>query len=276
MIFGSALPNPIALSVGAFGIRWYALIIVSAIVAGFSITRRMARQQGIQDETVWDILLFTIPAAIIFGRLAFVLSHLPLYYTFKDTLKIWEGGISSHGTILGGLLVIVLIAWKRRISFWMLMDIIVPGAVLAQAIGRWGNYMNQEAFGPPTNLPWAVPIQPSLRPDRYANFDYFHPTWLYESIWNLVVFVVLLLLFKRVRHKPGVLAAIYFLLYYAGRFVLEFFRLDTVFVGAVRFTTYLSIAVMIVAVSVLIARMRRAPQTFEDIETIQTNKQGTA
>lgn len=245
MVFGSAYPDPIAFTVGAFAIHWYALFIVLGCVFALAVILRLNRHAGVKDDALWDAFLFGLVVAVIGGRIAYVLSHLSLYDSVVSTFKIWEGGLSFHGALFAGVVTIFLVARKHRVSFWRLFDILAPGFILAQAIGRWGNYFNQEAFGPPTGLPWGVPIHPALRPEAYAGSTYFHPTWLYESAWNLVIFVVLIVLFNKLKDKPGVITALYFLLYYSGRFFLEFLRVDAVSAGLLSVGHYLSIVAII-------------------------------
>jgi len=255
MLFG-AYPDPIAFRVGAFGIHWYAILILIGASAGTWVALYCARVKNIASVLVWDFVLIVTPVLIICGRLAYVLSHLGQYPSFASALRIWEGGMSIHGAIGGAILAAIIFARLRKISVWTLLDVIFPGAAIAYAIGRWGNYFNQEVFGPSTDVSWGVPIDVFHRPVQYIGSMYFHPTWLYESLWSLVIFFFLFFLFKKLSKIPGVVSALYMMLYYAGRFGLEFLRLDSVYLfGQVTATHMVSVVAILLGAVVLYFRL---------------------
>lgn len=256
MLFGSAYPDPIAISIGAFGIRWYALCLLVGMGAGILLIWRLRHRINMSESMMWDAVLISLFSGIIGSRVAYVLSHLSLYPTLLDTVKLWEGGMAIHGGLIAGTISLTLYCWKKRISFFSLTDVLAPALALGQAIGRWGNYFNQEVFGPPTTLPWGVPINPVLRPERYMDSVSFHPVWLYESIWNLFIFAILIVILRKFKAHPGVLTGLYVLLYYLGRFVLEFFRMDVVPGLGITVGQWVSIGA-ILAAGVLIVMVRR-------------------
>ena len=181
--------------------------------------------------------------------------------------KIWEGGIAIYGAIIGGILSALVFAKLKRVSFWQLADIVAPSLALGQAIGRWGNFFNSEAFGSPTDLPWKLFIPPANRPFEYRNFEYFHPTFLYESLWNLLIFIVLIYLFindvnRRNRLKTGAIFLIYLIAYGIGRFGVEGLRTDSLMLGVLRVSQVVSlvgIAIGSIGLIWLYARQRRLP-----------------
>ncbi|RMF27570.1 MAG: prolipoprotein diacylglyceryl transferase, partial [Cyanobacteria bacterium J083] len=155
-------------------------------------------------------------------------------------------GIAIHGAVIGGAIAALIFAKVKKVSFWQLADIVTPGLILGQAIGRWGNFFNSEAFGRPTNLPWKLYIPPSRRPPEYINYDYFHPTFLYESIWNLLVFALLLYLFfwglkNPHRLKVGTIALVYLIAYSLGRFWIEGLRTDSLMFMGLRIAQIVSL-----------------------------------
>lgn len=257
MLFGSAYPDPIAISIGAFGIRWYALCLLVGMGAGVLLIRRLRHRMNISESIMWDAVLISLFSGIIGSRVAYVVSHLSLYPTIVDTVKLWEGGMAIHGGLIAGTISLALYCWKKRIAFFSLTDVLAPALALGQAIGRWGNYFNQEVFGPPTTLPWGVPIDPVLRPEQYATSTTFHPTWLYESVWNLMIFMVILMVAKKYIHSPGKLTALYLLLYYLGRFTFEFIRLDTVPGFGMTIGQWVSVGV-IFGVGIVLSSQKRA------------------
>jgi phosphatidylglycerol---prolipoprotein diacylglyceryl transferase len=174
-----------------------------------------------------------------------------------SAFAIWQGGIAIHGAILGGMLAALLFARLNRLSFWALADVVAPALVLGQAIGRWGNFFNSEAFGRPTDLPWRVYIPPAQRPPNLGAVEYYHPTFLYESLWNLGVFaLVLWLFFWGLRHpdrlKTGTLFLVYFATYSLGRFWIEGLRLDSLMLGPLRIAQVVSLTGMALGVAGLL------------------------
>ena len=155
---------------------------------------------------------------------------------FPSFLAIWEGGIAIHGALIGGLLSLLLFCRSKKISFVGLLDTILPSVILGQSIGRWGNFFNNEAFGLPTELPWKVFIPMQYRPIEFLDKDFFHPTFLYESIWNFLIFILLIIIFnqqtKNQRFNPGIISCLYLITYSFGRFWIEGLRLDSLCLGS--------------------------------------------
>lgn len=224
-------PGP-QLHLGPFTLRWYGLLIAFAVVVGLNLARRLARQRGIDPALVSDLLPFLVVGAILGARVYYVLLEWRQYRgQWGEMVAIWHGGIAIHGALIGGSLATILFCRWRRQAFWPLLDVLLPAVALGQAIGRWGNFFNSEAFGLPTTLPWKLTIPPANRPVEFMDQATFHPTFLYESLWNLGVCALLLILFRqasrgRLELRPGSLSCVYLIAYSCGRFWIEGLRLD--------------------------------------------------
>lgn len=245
--FQLASPGPILVKLGPLTIRWYGLLIASAVLIGVSLSQYLAKRRNVDPNAIADLAIWLVIAAIPCARLYYVLFEWEQYAQRpEDIIAIWKGGIAIHGAILGGLVATIIFARVQKLSVWLLADLVVPSLILGQAIGRWGNFFNSEAFGSPTNLPWKLYIPPQQRPPGYMNYEYFHPTFLYESLWNVLIFVILITLFFRdLKRKPhlkvGTLALIYLVGYSAGRIWIEGLRTDSLMVGPLRIAQIVSL-----------------------------------
>jgi phosphatidylglycerol---prolipoprotein diacylglyceryl transferase len=254
-------PGPVALQFGPLSIRWYGVLMALAMAVGLWLAYRDAKRRGLDPESFLKAAELGLLGALVGARLYYVLFNLDYYSQFpRKILAVWEGGLAIHGGIIGGLLVGGGYAWWRRLPVLKFLDVAAPSLVLGQAIGRWGNYFNEEAFGTPTSLPWKLYISPSHRPLLYAQEDYFHPAFLYESLWDVGVFIVLVaLLRKRLARAPGALFLAYVGLYSAGRFVTEAIRTDPLMLGPLRVAQLVSligVAMAVVGVPLLLRRSR--------------------
>ncbi|MBD2099155.1 prolipoprotein diacylglyceryl transferase [Trichocoleus sp. FACHB-591] len=247
MAFEFKSPGPILVELGPLTIRWYGLLIASAVLIGVSLSQALATRRRVDPDLIGDLIIWLVVAAIPSARLYYVLFQWQEYAQRpEDIIAIWKGGIAIHGAILGGLVASLIFARIKRVSFWQLADLVAPSLILGQAIGRWGNFFNSEAFGRPTNLPWKLFIPPEQRPVGYENVAYFHPTFLYESLWNLMVFGILITLFFRgLRGKPalkvGTLFLVYLVSYSLGRFWIEGLRTDSLMIGPLRIAQIISL-----------------------------------
>ena len=263
----ASIPSPSqgVWSLGPFPVRAYALLIIAGIIVAIIVGSRRYVARGGSSGVIGDIALWAVPFGIIGGRLYHVLSDWQLYFGpggsgIVGALRIWDGGLGIWGAVaLGGLG-----AWigARRLGVALppIADSIAPGIALAQAIGRWGNWFNQELFGAPTTLPWGLQIAPQNRPAGYTDFETFHPTFLYESLWMVAVALVLIWADKRFRMGHGRVFALYVLLYCLGRVWIEYLRIDaanTIF--GVRLNVWTSILVGLGALVYLIVSARLRP-----------------
>ena len=227
-------PSPIIFEVGPFALRYYGLFIALAIAAATWIAGRELARRGYDEALALDSLLFIVPPGFIGARIYHVVTNWNFYgdQPFSEVFAVWNGGLAIYGAVSGGFLGMLLFCWYRGISPLVLADAAAPGMILGQAIGRWGNYFNQELFGRPSDLPWAIRIAPENRPVGFQDAETFHPTFLYESIWNLLVFFTLLYVARRFsdRLKGGDVALLYVCLYSTGRFLMELLRIDPAFI----------------------------------------------
>ncbi|MBC6421590.1 MAG: prolipoprotein diacylglyceryl transferase [Hormoscilla sp. SP12CHS1] len=240
-------PGSEILKLGPVVLRWYGLLIASAVLIGLFMSQYLASRRQVDPELLGDLAVWLVIGAIPCARIYYVLFQWQNYAEHPgNIIAIWKGGIAIHGAIIGGILAALIFARLNRIPFWQLADLVAPSLILGQAIGRWGNFFNSEAFGGPTDLPWKLFIPPDLRPLEYIDFEYFHPTFLYESLWNLMVFGLLLTLFFRgLRGKPrlklGTLFLVYMISYSLGRFWIEGLRTDSLMLGPLRIAQVVSL-----------------------------------
>ncbi len=242
--------NPVAFSLGPITVRWYGLLIALAMLIAAVGGCRMMRKAGINEDDFLTIFMVTIVAAILGARAYYVIFELPYYMQHPDEIiAIWHGGLAVHGGLLAGVAAIYFGCRHYRISFWQFTDIMAPFMILGQAIGRWGNFFNQEAYGyevDPTVVPWAMWIDGAYR----------HPTFLYESCWDLLVFFVLLWLARQAWVRRGEIALGYLMLYSMGRVVVEGFRTDSLMLGPLRMAQVMSLVLFAGALLVLLYRRR--------------------
>lgn len=251
-IFSS--PGPIALQIGPLAIRWYGLLIALAVLIGVALSQKLSKLRGVNPDLVGDLVIWLVIAALPSARLYYVLFEWQNYAQHpEDIIAIWKGGIAIHGAIIGGTLAAIIFANLNKTSFWQLVDLVVPSLALGQAMGRWGNFFNSEAFGDPTDLPWKLYIPPMNRPPSLSEFEYFHPTFLYESIWNIMVFILLLYLFfwglkHAERLKTGTLGFVYLVAYSCGRVWIEGLRTDSLMFGPLRMAQVVSLTAIAIGI----------------------------
>ena len=247
LAFQFTSPGPILIELGPLTIRWYGLLIASAVLIGVSLSQYLAKRRNVDPNILGDLAIWLVIAAIPSARLYYVLFEWKQYAQHPDQIiAIWNGGIAIHGAILGGTLAAIIFARLQKISVWQLADLVAPSLILGQAIGRWGNFFNSEAFGDPTDLPWKLYIPLERRPLNFASYEYFHPTFLYESLWNLMVFGILITLFFRglkgsPRLKVGTIALVYMVAYSCGRVWIEGLRTDSLMIGPLRIAQIVSL-----------------------------------
>lgn len=251
-------PGSEIFEIGPITIRWYGLLIASAVLIGVSLSQYLAKRRSLNPNLIADLAIWAVLAAIVCARIYYVAFEWQDYIERpEDIFAIWQGGIAIHGAIIGGTLASIIFSRINRVSFWQLGDVIAPSLILGQAIGRWGNFFNSEAFGSPTNLPWKLYIPPQNRPPEYLNYDYFHPTFLYESLWNIGVFVLLMWLFfwglrHRHRLKAGTLVLVYAIAYSSGRVWIEGLRTDSLMLGPLRIAQIISLVLIALGIAGLI------------------------
>jgi len=253
----SAPPDPVLLSLGAFHLRWYGVSLALALLAGVLLAQHLGKRIGIAQEKIVDLALLTSVCAIIGARLVHVLNDWDFYAShLADIPKFWQGGLAFHGVLLGGLLAVWAYARKHKLPFLTLADVVFPALALGQVIGRWGNWFNQELYGGPTSVAWAIPIDAAHRVAGYEAFTRFHPLFLYEALGNLLIFGLLLWLWHRPQRRPGDVAIAYLLLSPALRFGLDFLRLDQPMIGPLTNAQVFSALLVLGGITLAFARRR--------------------
>jgi phosphatidylglycerol:prolipoprotein diacylglycerol transferase len=233
---------PSVLDLGIYNLRLYGLVFAGAILSGYGIARKFAWKFGISQEEIDKLTFWLVVVSLVGARVYYVLSQ---WYYYQDNLgevvKIWHGGISIYGALISGIIYLLIISRKRAYSFFQITDLIALALPLSQAVGRLANFVNQEAYGKPTDLPWGLYIDPPMRPYEYYNLDYFHPTFLYEALWNVIIFMVLYYLVPK--NKQGYLTSIYLMFYSFGRFFIEWIRLDSSFIFGFKLDMVVSVLI---------------------------------
>ena len=256
-------PGPIFVQIGPLAIRWYGVLMAAAMAVGLWLAYRDARRRGVDPEELLKASELALLGGLVGARLYYVAFNWDYYSrALPKIIAVWEGGLAIHGGLLGGLLLGGGYAWWKRLPLPRYLDIVAPSLALGQGIGRWGNFFNEEAFGTPTSLPWNLYISPPHRPLVYAQAEFFHPTFLYESLWDFLVFALLVWVFRdRVARAPSCLFWIYVGLYSVGRLIVEGFRTDSLMLGSIRVAQLASgigIVLAIVLVPILLKRSRPA------------------
>lgn len=240
--------DPIAFEVGPFSVAWYGIIIASAMALAISLGIKEAEKRGIEEEFIIDLAFWTLPIGIIGARIYYVLFELDAY--LHDPIRmfyIWEGGLAIYGGIIAGLLTVYHFSQKENKPFFLVTDILAPYVLLAQAIGRWGNFMNQEAHGTEVSRQFLEKLRlPEFIINQMHIGDfYYHPTFLYESVWSLLG--VLIILFIRRKDKTllrGEITASYMIWYGIGRFFIEGMRTDSLYIGSLRVSQLVSLLIV--------------------------------
>ena len=261
---------PMGFQVGPLYVHFYGIILMIGALAGGWLASVEARRRGYDPEIVWDGLIWVLIGGILGSRIWHILTPpqsmvdqgitAGWYLTHPlDAIAIWRGGLGIPGAVIGGIIALYLFCRRRKLPFLVFADIAVPGLALGQAIGRWGNFVNQEVYGSPTTLPWAIRIDPQYRLPDFAAIETYHPLFLYESLWSLGNLAVLLILGRKYqdRLRSGDLLLVYLIIYPVGRFFLEFLRLDSAYVGGINANQTLMAAVAIISAGLLIWRHRQ-------------------
>lgn len=264
----ASIPSPTIsyFDLGPFRVHFYALFILAGIVIAIWLANRRLNQRGGESGVAIDIALWAVPFGIVGGRIFHVLTHIGDYFYSGADLgaifRVWEGGLAIYGAIAFGMLGALIGARIAGVRFWSFVDAVAPGVLLAQALGRWGNYFNQELFGTPTTLPWGLEIDSSnpAYPVGLPGGVLFQPTFLYESLWSIAGVILLLILDKRFDLRWGKLFALYIAYYSVGRIWTESLRIDPseVFLG-LRTNIWSALAGILLAIVIWRVQSRRHP-----------------
>ena len=251
--------DPVAIRIGSLEVRWYGILIAIGIALAYFMANKEAIKRGLGDEFVADLLIWAVPIAIISARIYYVAMSWSSYA--DDPLRaiaIWEGGIAIHGALIGSFITAYIFCKKRGVSFLKLADIAAPSILIGQIIGRWGNFMNQEAYGGPVSRTF---LENLFLPDWIINQmyieklgTYVHPTFLYESLWNVVALIILLVV-RKFNWRRGEMFFFYIIWYSVGRFFIEGLRTDSLYlIGELRSAQVVSVIGIIIAVAVIVYR----------------------
>jgi phosphatidylglycerol---prolipoprotein diacylglyceryl transferase len=257
--------NPIAFSLGPIEVHWYGIIIGSGLALALFLAIREGDRRGLPKDTFPDLMLWAIPIAIISARIYYVIFEWKYYIHHPIEIPaIWNGGIAIHGALIGSVLTVFVFSRKRGISFWKITDIAAPSLILGQAIGRWGNFMNQEAHGGVVSRTFleSLHLPTFIINQMEIGGQYYHPTFLYESIWDIVGFILLILL-RRVNLWRGELFLSYIIWYSVGRYFVEGMRTDSLMLTTtLRMAQMISIVLVLVSVAIIIYRRKKGlPET---------------
>jgi len=271
------MPGPlVAFRIGPLTVYWYGIIIVTAVLVAGWVAAFEARRRGENEDHIWNALIIVVLLGIVGARLYHVFSSpaggalgWEYYREHPEAIfQIWNGGLAIYGAVAGGVLGILLYVYRAKLSIWRYLDIGTPALLIGQAIGRWGNFVNQELYGPPTTLPWGIKIDEFHRfPPFHDLSQYplemrFHPVFLYESLWNLIGFVLIMVAGRKwaARLKEGDLFLAYLIWYPVGRLWVEALRPDAWKIGNIPTAQIISLVLIVVAVVALVIRHRRQPQ----------------
>lgn len=258
--------NPIAFSIGNIEIRWYSILILIGAFLAYFIIQKEAKRFKIDTDFVFNLFFYTLVFGIIGARLYYVLFNWSLYAAdIPSIFEFWNGGLAIHGGIIAGLITIFIYTKKHNIRLLKILDIIVPGLILAQAIGRWGNFFNSEAHGAATTI---LNLQEKFIPrfiidGMNIGGIYYEPTFYYESLWCILGFIILLIIRRNKKIKVGFLSAIYLIWYGIGRFIIESMRTDSLMFGAFKMAQIASLIMIITGIILIILDLRK--DKYEDL-----------
>lgn len=262
--------DPVAIAVGPLKIRWYGIIMGLAFFIGTYLARYNSKRSGIDPDHILNMVVLIIPAAIIFARLYYVIFELDQYKTLMDVIAVWNGGLAIHGGLIGGVLAGTWYIRRHKLPFLRLGDVMMPSVILGQAIGRWGNFINQEAHGGPASAEFMAKFPAFIRDQMYIGGQYYHPTFLYESMWNLVVFAILMVMLYRFKKFDGQVLFSYMILYSVGRFFIEGMRTDSLLIAdTLRVAQLVSLSLIALGIILLLVFARKSKQSRQSHNTME-------
>jgi len=251
-----------SIDIGPFTIHLYGVMLAAGALAAVTVAYFEARRRGENVDHLFNMALIVLPLGVIGARLYHVIDKWD-YYSANSAQIIGGAGLGIYGAVAGGALGVIIYTTWKKLNTLRWFDILAPGVLLAQAIGRWGNFFNQELYGYPTDLPWGIPIDLENRLPGFEHYTHFHPMFLYESLWNLAGFVGLIVVGRRLKSwlKDGDIFLLYLIYYGIGRFILEGFKIEVWTIGGIPTARWISGALVIIGVAILWLRHRRKPQS---------------
>lgn len=257
--------NRYIFTIGNFKLEWYSALIIVGAMIGISMVLKEAKRYKYSTDYIFNMLFWAIIFGIIGARVYYVLFNLELYNSFWDACKIWEGGLAIHGGLIAGILVILLYSKKYNVRAIRIFDFLAPAMILAQAIGRWGNFFNMEAHGPATTLAHlqSLHIPEFIINGMKINNTFYTPTFLYESIWCLIGFIILLIVRRLKITKVGQPFAVYLMWYGLGRFIIESMRTDSLMLGGFKVAQIISVLMILFGLIIIMITSRKG--RYEDL-----------
>jgi len=244
--------NPIAFQIGSFEIRWYGILIAFGVIVAIVLAGYNCKKKDVNFDTVLDAFFVAFPAAIIGARMYYVIFE---FQNYKDNLidmfNIRKGGLAIHGGLIGAFLAVYIFSRIRKLNILKYLDVVAPSIILAQAIGRWGNFMNGEAHGGEVTYNFISKFPGFIQKGMNIGGVYYHPTFLYESIWNLMVCIILLVILYRKNNNDGIVIASYMILYSLGRVFIEGLRTDSLMLGNIRVAQAISIVGILAGIAII-------------------------
>lgn len=261
--------SPVAFTVFGRDIAWYGIIITLGMILAFLYASSRAKFEKISSDDLLDYAIFIIVCGVIGARAYYVLMKIENYNTFYDAIAIWNGGLAIYGGVIGGVLAIIGVSLVKKFNIAKMLDIVAPSCMIGQILGRWGNFMNAEAFGSETTLPWRMGIH-QIGYKTYLTPIYVHPTFLYESLWNLVGFVIIHSLYKKKKYD-GQVCLMYVVWYGFGRMFIEGLRTDSLMVGSIRISQLLAFVSCIIGIVLLVVFGTLAKKGKKAKEAVENN-----
>lgn len=260
--------NPIAFSIGNISVRWYGIILCTGIIAAFLyFMRRASKTEGIDPDHVYNITLLAVIVAIIGARFTYVITNLEDYDTFWEMINITQGGIAIYGAIVFGLVSVILYCKIKKLNTYSVLDSMAPAVMIGQIIGRWGNFVNAEAYGYSAgveNLPWRMSVgQVEIDGVVDRTLSYVHPTFLYESLWNLLGFIIISFLYRK-KKFDGQIFFCYIIWYGLGRAFIEMLRTDSLYVAGFKLSVVIGFTSFILGIILLILRAKKSKTELAD------------
>src|SRR5699024_1079335 len=253
--------NRVFLEIGSLSIYWYGVIIATGLFLGLYLDAKESETLRLQKDIMIELVVFAVPIVILFARIYYVIFEFDAYrgQPWWKFIAVWEGGIAIHGALIGAVLTGIVFAKVKKVSFWQIADIAAPSIILGQAIGRWGNFMNQEAHGGPISQAayenFHQYLQNFIMDQMCINGVMYYPTFFYESIWNIIVFTILILM-RKYNPLRGEIFLSYIALYSVGRVFIEGLRTDSLYFGPLRQAQLLSIVLIVGAIIIIIIRRK--------------------
>lgn len=267
--------NPVAFTIGSWPVHWYGIILGLAGLVGYFVFIREAGRKEFDTDLMFDFIFWAIIWGLVGARLYYVVFSWNYYRQHPDQIiAVWNGGLAIYGGVIGGVLAIYILSKRHQQSFISILDMAAPALMIGQAIGRWANFINQEAHGGPVER---ATLERLLIPDwiigrMYINGQYWHPTFLYESVWNVLGFVLLLILRRRPQTlRQGHLVAFYMIWYGLGRMVIEGMRMDSLYLGPLRVSQWLSGILIILGLALWIWQNRHEAIYYEEAQASRVN-----